>query len=62
MNQAMNMIDYTWSQTINSGVAMQGGGQGEAECPLDSEKLAKNREKRRKSGKGGKATFSPSDR
>ena len=50
------------------------GGQGEAECPLDSEKFAKNREKeetkirkrREKIGKRenreGSFTFPPSDR
>ena len=35
----MNMIDYTWSQTINSGVAR--GVKGRQSSPLTAKKLPK---------------------
>ena len=55
MNQAINMIDYTWSQTINSGVAR--GVKGRQSAPLTAKnlpKIGKRRENQEKEGKIGK--------
>ena len=52
MNQAMNMIDYTWSQTINSGVAR--GVKGRQSAPLTAKnlpKIGKRGENQEKEGK-----------
>ena len=57
MNQAMNTIDYTWSQTINSGVDTGGGVKGRQSVPLTAKnlpKIWKRGENQEKEGKIGK--------